>query len=159
MCGAQADFRRDGWTFYQRFGGGGGGRGFNIAVADPATGEIADAGQNFDTWGGGATAKQTMIDYINAIPDGRLIMLAVADEAGITLSGSQTCTMRTDATTIGLVQLLESLGSTRIREYCWRGSWAMIAIKGTGTALAEDYHLNEEARAEPPLQIPESINR
>ena len=93
--------------------------------------------------------------FLNTVPAGRLIMLAVADEAGITLATTNQCTPRTDATTVALVQLLQSLGSTRIDEYCWRGSWAMVTIKGTGVALAEDYARTEEARAEPALPVPE----
>ena len=153
MCGPQANFRRDGHTFYQRTGGGGGGRGINVAVADAATGEILDLGRNFDTWGGGDPAKLSLMNYLNAVSAGRVVMLAVADEAGITVGTG--CTLRTDATTVALVQLLQSLGSTRIDEYCWRGSWAMVTIKGTGSALAEDYFRTEEARAEPALPVPE----
>jgi hypothetical protein len=155
MCGPQANFRRDGHTFYQRTGGAGGGRGFNVAIVDAGTGEILDTGRNFDTWGGGDPAKQALMNFLNAVPAGRLIMLAVADEAGITLATTNQCTPRTDATTVSLVQLLQSLGSTRIDEYCWRGSWAMVTIKGTGIALAEDYFRTEEARAEPPVFVPE----
>jgi hypothetical protein len=155
ICGPQANFRRDGHTFFQRGGGGGGGRGFNVAIVDAGSGDILDAGRNFDTWGGGDPAKQALMNFLNTVPAGRLIMLAVADEAGITLATTNQCTPRTDATTVALVQLLQSLGSTRIDEYCWRGSWAMVTIKGTGVALAEDYARTEEARAEPALPVPE----
>jgi hypothetical protein len=158
ICGAQADFRRDGHTFYQRFGFGSGGRGFNVAIADPASGAILDAGRNFDTWAGGAAAKQALLDHLTAIPSGRLVMLAVADEAGITFANDRQCTPVTDATTLALVQRLQSLGSTRIDEYCWRGSWAMVAVTGTGVALAEDYDRIEEARVEPALAVPDSAD-
>ena len=154
LCGAQADFRRDGWTFYQRFGGGGGGRGFNIATADPGTGTIIDAGRNFDTWGGGAAAKNALVSYIGTIPNGRLVMLAVADEAGLNPEPALACVRRTDAATVALVAALEALGSALIGDYCWRGSWAMVVIKGSGAALAEDYQRTEEARAEAPVQTP-----
>jgi hypothetical protein len=82
-------------------------------------------------------------------------MLAVADEAGITLAGTQTCTMRTDPATVALVQMIQALGSTTIQNYCWRGSWALLTIKGSQSPLAEDYHRTEEARAEAALYVPE----
>jgi hypothetical protein len=151
LCGAQADFRRDGYTFYQRFGGGGGGRGFNVAVVNPTSGDIVDRGRNFDTWGGGDAAKQTLVDYLAGIADGQVVMLAVADEAGLNVGTS--CSIRTDAPTVAVVQALQTMGSTRITEYCWRGSWAMVTIKGTGVALDEAYHRTEEARAEHPLPV------
>ncbi|HUE86142.1 MAG TPA: interleukin-like EMT inducer domain-containing protein [Vicinamibacterales bacterium] len=155
LCGSQANFRQDGWTFYQRFGGGSGGRGFNIAVANASTGAIIEAGRNFDTWGGGDAAKTALSSYIESIPSGRLVMLAVADEAGLNPGPTSACTMRTSPATVTLLQTLEALGSTLIRNYCWRGSWAMVAVKGTGVRLAEDYLRTEEARAEAPVPTPE----
>ena len=42
-----------------------------------------------------------------------------------------------DAGTERLFELLAELGSRRIREYCYRASWAMAAYKGKGTAEGE----------------------
>jgi hypothetical protein len=155
LCGPQADFRRDGWTFYQRFGGGGGGRGFNVATADPDTGAIIDPGRNFDTWGGGAPAKDALVAYLAAIPNGQLVMLAVADEAGLNIEPARACEMRTDAATVAVVGAIRALGSALIGSYCWRSSWAMVVIKGLGPPLAEDLQRTEEARAEAPVETPE----
>jgi hypothetical protein len=148
MCGPQANFRRDGWTFFQRLGANGGGRGFNVAVSDVRTGAIIETGRNFDTWGGGPSAKNDLVAYLQSIPNGRLVMLAVADEAGLNPGPANACAMLTDPATRAVVQTLESLGSSLIRSYCWRGSWAVVIIKGAAPPLAEDYQLAEEARAE-----------
>jgi Interleukin-like EMT inducer/Bacterial Ig domain/Glycosyl hydrolases family 2, TIM barrel domain len=153
VCGHQADFRRDGWTFYQRFGGAGGGRGFNVAVADATTGALIDPGTNFDTWASDV-AKLDLVSYLSAVPSGRVVMLAVADEAGINWA-AQPCELKQQAATMALVGALEALGSQQIRSYCWRGSWAMVVIKGISAPLAEDVQPTEEARAEASVQTAE----
>jgi hypothetical protein len=47
------------------------------------------------------------------------------------------CNLLDDADTLRLFELLEALGSQRIRDYCYRSSWAMAAFKGKGTAEQE----------------------
>src|SRR5437764_8537667 len=84
-------FYRCGRSFYDKNGGGGGGRGFNAVVLDPRTGAQLQAPQNFDTWGtrqacaqnGSGAALTALVDYLNAAPAGSLILLSVADEAGL----------------------------------------------------------------------------
>src|SRR5205814_785969 len=41
---------KEGAPFYQHTGGGGGGRGFNIAAINPCTGGLRQLTQNYDTW-------------------------------------------------------------------------------------------------------------
>jgi probable HAF family extracellular repeat protein len=139
-----ARFRRDDARCFFKTGGGGGGRGFNIAVIDPSTGEPLQMTQNFDTWGTRDSGKdaEAMMRFLSGIPNGAIVMIAVADDAGLTLDTlSKSCTSRStlsgDTWTGRLLSALEALGSKQIRGYCFRDSWAMIAVKGEGRARAE----------------------
>jgi hypothetical protein len=116
-----------------------GGRGFNIAAIDPTTGRLRDPIMRFDTWGTRSigSAMTEMIDYLDEVPDGTILLIAVGDEAG--LNGFDSCTF------LGAghpwveegLQVLEGLGSELIRSYCYRDQWSMIAVKGQGVALGE----------------------
>jgi Interleukin-like EMT inducer/Glycosyl hydrolases family 2, TIM barrel domain len=132
-----ARFYRCGRFFYEKTGGGGGGRGFNVVALDPATSNVIQAAQNFDTYATRSTgaAMNAMISFLNGLPNGALIMLAVADEAGLTADSS--CTHLSFAWTEAGFQALEDLGSLTIRNYCFRNSWSMIAVKGEGRARDE----------------------
>lgn len=138
-----ARFYRCGKTFYNKRGGGNGGRGFNAVVLDPATGTVIAPPTNFDTYitrGRCATNDPTaemfkLIQYLQDAPAGSLVLLAVADEAGLTRDNSCTPYSTSSCFAAGL-GALEGLGSQRIRDYCFRDSWALIAVKGAG-AVAE----------------------
>ena len=124
-------------TVYFRGGGGTGGRGINVAILDRNTGIRMKETRNFDTYGGDRANVESFIefiDYMNSIPDGEIVLLAVADEGGFAGWGN---TQFTDPVVEEARQLLESMGSTMIRGLQYNGSWSMIAIKGEG-ALAED---------------------
>ena len=138
--GNRATFRRNGVVFYSRAGGSGGGRGFNVATInqDEALTELPTV-INFDTWGSRNTgaAHRNMISYLEALPAGTVVMISVADEAGLTDWGASSCDHLSGAWIKDLLQVLEQLGSSEIRNYCYRDSWAMIAVKGQGKALRE----------------------
>lgn len=112
-------------------------RGFIVAAIDTATGELVDRVEHFDTWGTSGTGEQMrrMIAYLNTHPNGTLFLLAVCDEAG--LNRWDRCDFYDYPWVTEALQTLEALGSTMIRSYCYRYSWAMIAVKGDGRALAE----------------------
>ncbi|MBI2833801.1 MAG: hypothetical protein HYX76_05175 [Acidobacteria bacterium] len=114
-----------------------GARGFNVAVVDATTGDPLEPVVSFDTWLTRTSGEdmREVIDYLNGLPDGVLVMIAVGDEAGLTNFDS--CTRLNYAWVDEGYLALEALGSTQIRGYCYRNSWAMIAIKGQGVALAE----------------------
>ncbi|MCX5665982.1 MAG: hypothetical protein NT036_02895, partial [Candidatus Omnitrophica bacterium] len=134
LLGAEFDINDK--VFYTRSGGQYGGRGINIAVLDKYTGIRMEDVRAFDTWlpfGGPHQGHQELIDYINSLPDGSIISLAVEDEAGL-VSPSGTPWFDTE----NLYRTLEGLGSTMIRNVQYQGGWAMIAIKGQGV-LAENY--------------------
>jgi len=132
-------FYQCGRAFYNRSGGGGSGRGFNAVVLDPVTGAQLQAPQNFDTWGtrqacaqnDPSAAMYSLVSYINSAPAGSLVMISVADDAGINQDLSCNRYSTSSCFENGL-SALEALGSTQIRSYCFRDSWAMIAIKGQG---------------------------
>ncbi|MCP3962331.1 MAG: DUF11 domain-containing protein [bacterium] len=139
-----ARFYRCGTELYERLGGGGGGRGFNVLSVDPATGDEISPPQNFDTYGtrsqcaanDPSAAMYALVDHLDAVPDGTLVMISVADEAG--LNQDDSCAAFSDSTCYQeALAALEALGSTRIRDYCFRDSWAQIAVKGEGRAVAE----------------------
>lgn len=139
-----AIFKKDGVKFYEKHGYGGGGRGFNVAAISRTTGELIYPVKNFDTYASREDGKEmkAMIDFINSLPNGTLLLIAVADEAGLnTWPGMSytSCTAKVNPYNEQGKQLLEALGSTMIRKYCYRYRWAMITIKGSGK-LAEDYN-------------------
>jgi exo-beta-1,3-glucanase (GH17 family) len=159
-----ARFFKNGVKFYERIGGGGGGRGFNIAAINPITGDLIGSVQNFDTWGSRTTgeAMNAMITFLNSLPDGTLVMIAVADEAG--LNGFDSCDRLNFPWVENGLQALEELGSSRIRDYCYRNSYAMVCFKGEGHAREEQLTNAVEASAQtaldiiPPCPIVSSIN-
>src|SRR5205085_10819106 len=118
--------------FYHKEGGAGGGRGFTIAAIAPGTGALLQPVQNFDTWGTRTTgtAMNAMITFLNSLPNGTVVLVAVGDEAGLNTDNS--CTRFSFAWVEAGVRALEALGSTQIRNYCFRYSWAMVSIKGEG---------------------------
>ncbi len=134
-------------NFYEKTGGAGGGRGFNVAAINPVTGNVIES-RNFDTYGTRNTgeAMRAMIAFLNSQPNGTLLLLAVADEAGLNLDGS--CSSWPEPWTEDGLRALESLGSTQIRDYCFRASWAMITVKGQGQARREVLNKTGEASAE-----------
>jgi exo-beta-1,3-glucanase (GH17 family) len=128
-------FARNGIQFLIRFGGAGGGRGINITVVHERTGDVLDF-RNFDLWADGEPAADAMIDFLTAVPAGRIVLFAVGDEAGL---------MRADACEpkAGWVEsvysVLELFGSEHIREVCFRQAWAMISKKGVVPGRAESF--------------------
>ncbi len=148
-----ASFERNGGSFYFRGGGAGGGRGFNIAVINPANGAELQPSRNFDTWSTRTTGTEmdAMVAYLNTIPQNTLILIAVGDDAGI--NSDAACTKFSFPWVARGIQALEALGSTRISSYCFRDSWAMVAFKGGG-ARSEQRGVAVEARAQWTVIIP-----
>ena len=69
-----------------------------------------------------------MVGYLNSLPNGTLILLAVSDEAGITYSEFGAC----GAQGWEPAPALRLLGAVKINDYCFRDSWSMITVKGVG---------------------------
>lgn len=148
-----ARFFRNGTLFYEKTGGGGGGRGFNVAAINLQTGELLQPPQNFDSWGTRSTgaAMNELINYLNNLPNQTLILIAVADEAG--LNQDDSCNLLDFQWVQNGIQTLEALGSQQIRNYCFRYSWAMMTVKGEGQARQEQLINGAEAAAQTSLTL------
>lgn len=124
-------------------------RGFNIAVVDRSAKSLLHPIKRFDTWSPSSNAVWTnLAEFIQSIPTGGVVMLAVEDEAGLTdgahggcggtgfapeKPGASTCCQLLTAPEIESARrAIESLGSTEIRNYCYHNSWSMISVKGEG---------------------------
>jgi hypothetical protein len=97
--------------------GAGSGRGINVMAVDPATG-VFSAVRTFDTWGD-ATASEKLVEYLTALPDGALVLFAVADDGALKL---------TPRARIAILTMFQS------RYIGWLGyqqSWALIGRKGS----------------------------
>lgn len=130
---------------FARYGGGGGGRGIDVAAIDRATGQLRQPAENFDLWYEAVVpARDRMVSFINSQPNGTIFVMAVADTSGTNLSTGCTANSYFEP----VIQALEGLGSTLIRGYCFRASWAMIAVKGEGVK-AEQINNSQVAGAAP----------
>jgi interleukin-like EMT inducer protein/VCBS repeat protein len=135
-----------------------GGRGFNVAAIDPCTGELLQPAQNYDTYNtrSSGTDMIALTNFLNGLPNGTLVMLAVGDEAG--LNNFTSCTHLGFSWIEPFYQALESLGSTQIRSYCYQNSWAFVAIKGNPASKSEDLKTNAEASAQITLSPSSAIS-
>jgi hypothetical protein len=139
-----ARFYDCGRPFYQMNGGGGGGRGFNVVALDPASGTPVRPATNYDTWltrsacaaNDPGAAMFGLVAYLNAVPAGSLVLLAVADDAGLNQDNSCAPFAASSCFQAGLAAL-QALGSQQIGNYCFRNSWALVAVKGQGQHIAE----------------------
>jgi uncharacterized protein YjdB len=141
------DFSRNGVSFYNRGGGAGGGRGFNVAAFAPSTLTLLEPPRNFDTWGTRhtGTEMQAFVNYLNGLPAGAVVLIGVADEAGLNVDNA--CTLLPYPWTTSGIQKLQSLGSSRIASYCFRDSWTMVATIGSASAKAEQLGHSAQALA------------
>ncbi|HEX3126689.1 MAG TPA: interleukin-like EMT inducer domain-containing protein [Thermoanaerobaculia bacterium] len=153
-------FYHCGRAFYNKNGGGGGGRGISAVVLDPRTGNQIAAPQTFDTYitrsacaaNDPSAQMYALVAYLNAAPTGSLILLSVADEAGLNQDLSCNPFSTSSCFQNGL-SALEALGSTQIHSYCFRDSWAMIAVKGKGL-VAESLSKTDRVSLQTPLPDP-----
>jgi interleukin-like EMT inducer protein len=134
---------KDGSAIYSKAGGGGGGRGWTMAAISPATGALLAPITTYDTWQNLTALAQLTAD-IRALPPGTILMLAVGDEAGLTLA--HTCELKNDSRVHDFVALLESLGATKMRQHCHWGSHALALVIG-GRLLDESYVNGAEVAA------------
>jgi hypothetical protein len=141
-CGG-AEFRRNAETFYSGRGCAiGGARGWNVAALDPRTGALLESVWNFDTWYDGASAAAAMVEFLNRQPVGTLLLIAVGDEAGMTVGRTSGCPYNpapgsTCCRPLGgeferLRATLEGLGAREAGRLCYWNSYAVIITKGAG---------------------------
>lgn len=120
------------------------GRGIHIVVVDEMSGDVVDDPVNGTIFHGDKTGKlkgiyhfrtwddkaegDRLAKIVNAIPVGRVVALAVCDEAARYITGNDTAdtASRNDAA----IAALKSLGSTNVESLAWRNSWALVTHKG-----------------------------
>ncbi|GEM_PF-2839721 len=150
-----AKFRENGSTFYfDRGASFNGARGFNVAAINPITGHLLYQVQNFDTWNTryAGTEMNRMIAFLDSLPGGTIILIAVGDEAGINTTGGSCAKLSSAWMTAGIAKLKE-LGSTMIDDYCYWDSWSMIVMKNIGVRSEQLSH-TDIATAETTIQFP-----
>lgn len=117
-------------------------RGYNIVIINPYTG-LVERGISFDTCGSHNASKQ-MREFINNIPMGKIVAVAIKDDASNSL---------TEEAVLGL-RNLGAMGDLLGRDRHFRWSHAVIGIKGLkpGQAL-ESYRLGL-TRVSLPFPVP-----
>jgi len=144
---------RDSVRLYRITGGAGGGRGFSVGVFDPATGALQQPVQIFDTWSS-SNAFCSMNTFLDAVPNGMLLLFGVADEAGLTQFPPNGCQQLGGTCRTEFRNRIAALGGQQLGSYCYRGSWAMAAVKGEGVARAEQVGSAVEVSARTTLPVP-----
>jgi hypothetical protein len=117
-----------------------GGRGFNVAAINRTTGRLISPIQRFDTWLTRASgeAMTAMNAFIDSVPNGTLLLIAVGDEAGLTQFPAQGgCTVLPYSWVSQALARFTALGAKLLSNYCYQDQWSLIAIKGQGVALDE----------------------
>ena len=105
------------------------GRGFNVFVFDSQN--LYSYEYNvFDTWADIDVEGVNFANFINSIPDERIVAISVCDS--VTPNDAKILSN-------SVINACESLGSTKIKQIQNRNSWAMIAVKGQGVALSEKF--------------------
>ena len=117
-----ASFEVDGTLIYE-VQGGGPGRGFNFLTVDPQAGVLGPV-RNFDTWAREEDVAAMEV-YLQSLPDGTVVMGAIADEGAFLLTDQARATVR------------ETLGSYFIDLLNYQFSWAIIARKAAAAPIAE----------------------
>ena len=105
-------------------------RGYNLVVIDPETGLVEDR-RNFDIWGNRHIAPDQLVEWVNAVPKGRIVVGTVRGDAGMFFNER----MR---------RVFRKLGVPNRPDFNW--SHAFIGVKGAppGSALeaiSQDSHV------------------
>lgn len=119
-----------------------GGRGFNIAAINTATRRLIHPIQRFDTYQtrNSGEAMTAMNAFLDSVPNGTLLLIAVGDEAGINhFPGDPQgrCGVLPYAWVSQALSRFTALGATMLNGYCYQDQWSLITIKGQGVALDE----------------------
>ena len=117
-----ASFEMAGKLLY-RVHGGGVGRGFNFLTIDPESGVLGPV-RAFDTWANDEDVV-AMETYLTALPEGVVVLAAIADEGSVKITGYTRRVLR------------ENLASGLIERLAFRYSWAIVSRKGAARPIAE----------------------
>lgn len=151
-------FYKDGTLFYEAHGGGAGGTGIHVAIIDYITGNVDekryfDTYLEYDEWVNANFRHEGLCNlatYLNGMERGKIVMIGIADEAGFIfwadindpkddypwpdgldpITGQPSPKLPMEPCVKAAYEAIESLGSIHIRHVGYRGSWAMIVVKG-----------------------------
>jgi len=112
-----------------------------VLSVDPATG-VYSAARSFDTWGDEA-ASAALIAYLAGLPDGAIVLFAVADDGSYSL---------TTSAREGIAALF---GSRFIGTLDYQQSWAMIGRKNRAAPIAEAVSGESQVVLAEVLRLPE----
>jgi hypothetical protein len=99
--------------------------GYNVAVVDPRTGRLLDRA-GFDTTSGGSGAQAAALaEYLSAIRDGRIVVVAMQGDGGARLTGEA-------------VAALGTIGAQRDLRGTAGWSHAVIGVKGAAPGTAAE---------------------
>jgi hypothetical protein len=136
-----------------------GGRGFNVLVIDPVTGDPQWPLRTFDTYNdpdeipGGAW--DAFAGHLEEIPSGDLVLIAVGDEAGLTDTECRPLPSRgSTSPRQRSLQALRVLGAAKIGVYCFRDSWVFAATKGQPQTSQEELGKGKEVSLVVSLPVP-----
>lgn len=121
-----------------------------MAAFDTCTGTLRQPVQHFDTFStrdSGAGLNDMNI-FLDNLPNGSLVLIAVADEAGLNTFPPNDCGHLANVYVEPFFQRIESLGGHQIRNYCYQNSYALVAVKGEGVARSEQLGSTVEAAAQ-----------
>jgi hypothetical protein len=105
------------------------GRGFNVVVFGPDSNDVLSTGV-FDPYSGAAQSS-VMINFLQGIPDGSLVVVLAMDANDFWVAGTDNFTPELRA------YLGSAFGATLAASLGWRDSYALIGVKGTATPLVE----------------------
>lgn len=140
VAGSLARIDWNGRTLFSTTGGGPG-RGLNVISVNPVSGAFS-AVRSFDTWGD-EQASAALAAHLTSLPQGTLVLMAVADEATYRLS---------DDTRTAIASWF---GSQAIRTLGYQHSWALIGRKGALKPLAEGASPDRQVVLERILTLPQ----
>jgi len=96
-------------------------RGFNVIVLSSNSHEVVES-KTFDTYGA-SSASADFANFVKGVTNGYVVMVGILDAVAVPLNDQ-------------VVTVLESLGATQAKNIVFRGSYALIGVKG-GKALQE----------------------
>ncbi|XP_061768165.1 protein FAM3C isoform X2 [Nerophis ophidion] len=104
------------------------GRGINIVLVNGKTGEVNKT-DSFDMWGGDVAP---LIQFLKAIPEGTITMMASFDDPSTKLNGEAR-------------KLIADLGSSSINNLGFRDNWIFVGGKGIKTKSPFEQHIKNSA--------------
>lgn len=145
QCGV-AEFFLDGARFYSEEGCSTTGRGIHIAVFNPETGALQQPIAHFDTWRSSTGFCMASV-LLDMLPNGMIVLIGVADEAGLTQWPPNDCIPTGSDCRTHFVRRVQAMGGWKVGQYCYWSSWAFAAVKGEGVAREENLLRNAEVSA------------